>query len=55
LRLPSVGELRFDREILELPATDAQQIVILLPANGVTTEALKRLRRAAGSSLRAVN
>ena len=50
---PAVGELRLDREVLELPATDAQQVVVFLPADAATTEAVDRLRRAA-APLRAV-
>ncbi|GAA1505061.1 helix-turn-helix domain-containing protein [Nocardioides humi] len=51
---PDVGELRLDREVLELPADDAQQLVVLLPADEVTAAALDRLHRAASGSLRAV-
>jgi transcriptional regulator with XRE-family HTH domain len=54
-RLASVGELRFEREVMELPATDAQQLVVLLPADDATVTSLNGLRRAAGSPLRAVN
>lgn len=46
---PVVGELRFDRETLELPAADAQQLVVLLPADEATQSALNRLHR--GGSL----
>jgi transcriptional regulator with XRE-family HTH domain len=53
--LASVGELRFDREVMELPSTDAQQVMVLLPADDVTAESVSRLRRATGSPLRAVN
>ena len=50
---PAVGELRLDREVLELPATDAQQLVALLPADDETAAHVDRLRRAA-EPLRAV-
>ena len=46
---PVVGELRFDRETLELSAADAQQLVVLLPADEATQTALNRLHR--GGSL----
>jgi transcriptional regulator with XRE-family HTH domain len=51
---PEVGELRLRREVMEFPATDAQQLVVFLPADGATAEAMNRLRRA-GGPLRAVN
>lgn len=49
-----VGELRFDREVMELPAGDAQQLVVLVPADPATADALDGLRRSAGGGLRAV-
>lgn len=52
---PEVGELRLDREIMEFPADDAQQLVVFLPADDRTAEALDRLRRSAAAPLRAVN
>jgi transcriptional regulator with XRE-family HTH domain len=54
-RHPVAGELRFQREVLELPPADAQQVVVLLPADEATVDALDRLRRTAAGSLRAVN
>jgi hypothetical protein len=36
--------LRFDRETMELPVTDAQQIVVFLPADEATADAVNRLR-----------
>jgi transcriptional regulator with XRE-family HTH domain len=54
-RLPAVGELRLDREVMEFPVTDAQQLMVFLPADDVTAEALNHLRRAGGTTLRAVN
>ena len=51
---PTVGELRLDREVLELPADDAQQVVVLLPADDATADALDRLRRTSSGTLRAV-
>ncbi|MFE7168725.1 helix-turn-helix domain-containing protein [Streptomyces sp. NPDC057616] len=41
---PSAGELRFDREVLELTA-DGQQLVVLLPADEQTARAVGQLRR----------
>jgi len=52
---PAAGELRFEREVLELPATDAQELVVFLPADEATGDALIRWRRAATGTLRAVN
>ena len=52
---PEAGCLRLDREVLELPAADGQQLVILLPADETTTEAVNRMRRTATRTLRAVN
>jgi transcriptional regulator with XRE-family HTH domain len=52
---PAAGELRFEREVLELPATDAQQLVVFLPADEATGDALIRMRLAATGTLRAVN
>jgi transcriptional regulator with XRE-family HTH domain len=54
-RHPEAGDLRLDREVLELPAVDGQQLVVLLPADDATAEALIRLRRSATRTLRAVN
>jgi transcriptional regulator with XRE-family HTH domain len=51
---PIAGELRFDREVLELPAGDGQQLVVLLPADATTAERLDGLRRAGARPLRAV-
>lgn len=51
----SVGDLWFEREVLELPASDAQQLVVFLPANDATADAVNRLRREATGTLRAVN
>ncbi len=52
---PAAGELRLEREVLELAAADAQQVVVFLPADDTTAEALNRLRRTAAGTLRAVN
>jgi hypothetical protein len=41
--------------VLELPAADAQQLVVLLPPDDATANALNRLRRTAAGTLRAVN
>jgi hypothetical protein len=43
------------RERLELPPSDAQQLVVLLPADEATARAVERLRRSAGGTLRAVS
>ena len=43
------------REVPELPAGDAQQLVVLLPADHTTAHALDRLRLAAAGPLRGVN
>lgn len=53
--LPTIGELRWDREILELPPADAQQLTVLLPADRATDEAVTRVLRAGGAALRVVN
>jgi len=44
-RHPAAGDLLFDREVLELPPADAQQLVVLLPANEPTSAALGKLLR----------
>ncbi|MEU4479949.1 helix-turn-helix transcriptional regulator [Micromonospora sp. NPDC023966] len=49
---PAAGELRWHREKLELPSTDAQELVVLLPADETTAQAVERLRH--GRPLRAV-
>ena len=54
-RHPEAGELRLDRELLELPPADAQQLAVFLPADNATADALSRLRPAALGALRAVN
>ena len=41
---PDAGTLDFQRELLELPADDAQQLVILLPTTDATAAALHQLR-----------
>lgn len=48
---PAAGELRFDRESLELPPADLQQLVVLLPADEATQTALNRLIRGGGLAL----
>jgi transcriptional regulator with XRE-family HTH domain len=54
-RHPDAGELRLDREVLELPAADAQQLVVFLAADPATAAALSRLRHTARPVLHAVN
>jgi hypothetical protein len=53
--LPVIGELRWDREILELPPADAQQLTVFLPADRATIEAVDRVLGAVGSRLRVAN
>lgn len=53
-RTPEVADLRLECEVLELPAADAQQLVVFLPADDATADALNRLRRTATGTLRAV-
>jgi hypothetical protein len=50
-RHPAAGDLLFDRELLDLPAADAQQLVVLLPANDPTSAALNKLHRSGGLAL----
>jgi transcriptional regulator with XRE-family HTH domain len=53
LRINQAGhELRWQRETLELPSSDAQQLVVFLPADESTAEALQQLRREHGGPLR---
>lgn len=54
LNHPTAGELRWHRETLELPSTDAQQIVIFLPADEPTSRAIEQLRGQTYGTLRAV-
>jgi transcriptional regulator with XRE-family HTH domain len=51
---PEAGELRLERETLELPAADAQQLVVHLPADAATAAALEALRHADAVPLRVV-
>ncbi|MBW9208959.1 helix-turn-helix transcriptional regulator [Mumia sp. zg.B21] len=41
---PRGHQLRWDRELLELPASDAQQLILLLPADDATATVLNHLR-----------
>lgn len=52
---PTARELRWQRERLALPSTDAQELVVLLPADDTTAQAMQRLRRESGRLLRAIN
>jgi transcriptional regulator with XRE-family HTH domain len=55
MRHPAIDhELRWNRETLELPAPDEQQLVIYLPADQQTTRALGQLRHEHQPRLRAV-
>ncbi|GIH19689.1 helix-turn-helix domain-containing protein [Rugosimonospora africana] len=52
---PHAARLRWDRETLELPTPDAQQLVVWLPADEATAAAVDRLRhRPRRAALRAV-
>jgi MmyB-like transcription regulator ligand binding domain len=55
LDLPAVGPTRWDRETLELPPADAQQLTIFLAADRATEEAVSRMLHAGRTVLRAVN
>lgn len=46
-RHPEAGDLLLDRELLEFPAADAKQLVVFLPADPATADALARLPRRA--------
>lgn len=54
LNHPTARELRWQRERLELPQADAQDLVVLLPADEATEQAMERLRREPGGILRAI-
>lgn len=55
LRHPTAGELRLRREYLELPS-DSQLLLVLLPDDEATSEAIGRLRERAGRGrLRAIS
>ena len=51
---PEARELRWRRERLELPRADAQDLVVLLPADDATARAVERLRGQGGGTLRAI-
>ncbi|GAA2489428.1 helix-turn-helix transcriptional regulator [Streptomyces longisporus] len=51
---PSGYELRLTRELLELPS-DAQQLVVFLPADEQTAQAVDQLRRRSRGGLRAIS
>ncbi len=54
MRHPTAGELRWNRETLELSDLDAQQLVVYLPADQTTTRALDQLRHQSQAILRAI-
>ncbi|HEX8051376.1 MAG TPA: helix-turn-helix domain-containing protein [Thermoleophilaceae bacterium] len=56
VRHPGAGDLRWNRETLELSRSEAQQIVVFLPADDATTRAMEELSRRSrtGRALRAV-
>ncbi|MGW5672353.1 helix-turn-helix domain-containing protein [Micromonospora sp. NPDC003776] len=49
---PAGHELRWHREKLELPSTDAQQLVVLVPADEATAAAVEQLRHRPRGHLR---
>ncbi|KUL30852.1 helix-turn-helix domain-containing protein [Actinoplanes awajinensis] len=52
---PHAHQLRWNREVLELPTSDAQQLILLLPADDATAAAVTHLReRPHRTALRAV-
>ena len=51
---PAAGDLRFEREVLEVGPPGAQQLVVLVPADDATADAFEQLRRDAAGGLRAV-
>ncbi|NUR00591.1 MAG: helix-turn-helix domain-containing protein [Streptomyces sp.] len=51
---PSGYELRLTREVLELPS-DAQQLVVFLPADEQTAQSVDQLRRRSRGGLRAIS
>jgi MmyB-like transcription regulator ligand binding domain/Helix-turn-helix domain len=52
---PTAHELAWHRERLELPRPDAQELMVLIPADEATTDAVARLRHQAVRPLRAVS
>jgi transcriptional regulator with XRE-family HTH domain len=54
MRHPDVGDLRLDVETLALPDADGQRLVVHLPADETTSEALDRLAGKRPGALRAV-
>lgn len=54
MRHPQAGELRLDRETLALPDADGQRLVVLLPADEATSDALGGLAGRRPGALRAV-
>jgi len=54
LRHPSGSDLRLRRETLELPG-DAQQLVVFLPADEASAQAVEHLRRPGHGRLRAIS
>lgn len=45
LALPTIGNTRWDREILEFPPADGHQLTVLLPADAATQQAVAKLLR----------
>jgi len=54
-RLPEIGELRLERELLELPPEDVQQLVVLLPADPATALAISQVLGTRPVRLRVAN
>lgn len=47
LSLPTIGDTRWERENLEFPPADGQQLTVLLPADSATEQAVAKLLRTA--------
>lgn len=52
---PVAGELRLECEVLDLPAGEGQQLLVLVPADEATEAALDKLHWGEAGALRAVN
>ena len=52
---PVAGELRLECEVLDLPAGEGQQLLVLVPADEATGAALDKLHWGEAGALRAVN
>jgi hypothetical protein len=54
VRSPGGQVIRWDRETLELPQTDAQQLLVFLPADDASAAAFAQLPDSGGAALRVV-